>query len=499
MSNATSQEVVERAYRHVATGWVPPQKSVLEKVTAKLNRGVYDSNRRELSEDLKSDVALYLYCVRELAAIVQIEEQRTAGAFREGTPARRTFAQLIDGASIANLREILGRGEKEISLHSMDEMSRLQALRFRESIIAATTAEVLAEKNELDPEVGFSCGMLRQLGLTLIAWNYPRVFSRAIEGLKPLETLDAVLHRALGFSPSLLGLMFARQWNLADEILIALGDRQLASKIKNGAVGEGQSARDAGLMLAKICEVGEALARANSPEHYPSALQDWENAQDLIAEHLGPKGVEIILNRAAAHCDEYMRSIPDLPPFVSGEALKDRIVDSRFATTRLDKNPYLRACPSHMRELITKLYHQLKPNKILKRNLRTFVFDVLPAAGFSRGCIFMFDPAARVLMPSIVIGDLGPERTQPVKLAGSVGHFDLVSSAFSLKTPLREEGVTGDGQAVTMIAAAIGGITPIGVLYLESVEGFAPDMADDPMPMFRALRHTLCDCLNLLS
>ena len=489
---------MERAYRHVATGWVPPQKAVLEKVTSKLNRGEYDSNRRELSEDLKHDVALYLYCVRELAAIVQIEEQKLAGFQREGGPSKRTFSQLIDGASIDHLREILSRSEKDISLHSMDEMTRLQALRFRESIITASAAEVLAEKNDLDPEVGFSCGMLRQLGMTLIAWNYPRVFSRALESLKPLETLDAVLHRSLGFSPSLLGLMFARQWNLSDEILIALGDRALASKIKNNG-SSSTAVRDAGLLLAKICEVGEALARANSPEHYPSALQDWESAQELIVEHLGPKGVEVILNKAAAHCEEYMRSIPDLPPFVSGEALKDRIVDSRFATTRLDKNPYLRACPSHMRELITKLYHQLKPNKILKRNLRTFVFDVLPAAGFSRGCIFMFDPAARVLMPSIVIGDLGPERSQPVKLAGSVGHFDLVSSAFSLKTPLREEGVASEGQAVTMIAAAIGGITPIGVLYLESVEGFAPDMVDDPMPMFRALRHTLCDCLNLLS
>lgn len=493
MSNAAAQEVIERAYRHVATGWLPPQPAVLEKITNKLKRGEYSSNRRELAEDLKSDVSLYLYCVRELATLVQIEEQRTSGR-KDVAAAKHTPPQLIERATDDQLKEIFQKSEKEISLHTLDEMSRQQVLRFREALVTASAAELLAEKSDLDPEIGFSCGMIRQLGLTLIAWNYPRVFSRAVEGLKPHENLDAVLHRALGFSPSLLGLMFARQWNLSDEILIGLGDRQLAAKLRNSASKPG---RDAGGMLMKICEVGEALARANNPEQYPSALHDWEMAQEAIAEHLGPKGVELILAKAEQHSADYAKTIPDIPPLVAGDALKDRIIDSRFATTRLEKNPYLRGCPQHLRELITRLYHQLKPNKILKKNLRSFVFEVLPAAGFGQGCIYMYDPAARVLMPSIVIGDVGPERSQPVKLAGSVGHFDLVSSAFSLKTPLREEGVTSEGQAVTMIAAAIGGVTPIGVLYLESIEGFAPDLTDDPMPVFRALRHTLCDCLNL--
>ena len=144
-----------------------------------------------------------------------------------------------------------------------------------------------------------------------------------------------------------------------------------------------------------------------------------------------------------------------------------------------------------------RLYHQLKPNKILKKNLRTFVFEVLPAAGFHRGCIFMLDPTSKTLSPSITIGELSPDRIKPVKLSSVLGHFDLVSSAFGLKAPLREEGMSRDGDRMTMIATALGNTTPLGVLYLETDDDISGNSSNDPMPVFRALKQTLSDCLNL--
>src|SRR5262249_37415849 len=153
--------------------------------------------------------------------------------------------------------------------------NELQALRFRESLLSASAAEILASKNAIDPEDGFSCGLLRQLGLTLIAWNYPRVYNRAMECITPNEGLDFQLQKVLGFSPSLLGLTFAQRWNLSDEILVALGDRKKRFSVSASERSD-SGAQHVGEMLSKICEVSEALARANDPEHYPTALRDWE-------------------------------------------------------------------------------------------------------------------------------------------------------------------------------------------------------------------------------
>ncbi len=499
MANANAvEEAIERAYRHVSSGWVPPQPEVLSKISGKLNRGAYNERRAELANDLKEDFALYVYCVRELSLMV--DQHANVDRFKDpqATAKRLSPAELLEQASEESLRAIFSKSEKEISQHSIAEMNQFQALRFRESMLSATTAEVLAEKNEIDPEIGFSCGVLRQLGLTLIAWNYPRVFSRAMETMKPQESLDFVLQRSLGFSPALLGLTFARRWNLSEDVLIALGDRKVVpSSGVNRTVNKEEASRKVGEVLAKLCEVGEALARANNPEHYPNALRDWQDAEEAIAAHLGPKGMHTIFERAELHCQEYLKLNPEITKFTPTENLKEKIVDSRFATAKLEKNQYLKNCPPHLREQIVRLYHQLKPNKILKKNLRTFVFEILPAAGFSRGCIFMLDPTSKTLSPSITIGELSTDRIKPVKLSSVLGHFDLVSSAFGLKAPLREEGMSREGERMTMIATALGTTTPLGVLYLETDDDVSGNASADPMPVFRALKQTLSDCLNL--
>jgi hypothetical protein len=504
MTNAVVEENVERAFRHVSNGWLPPQREVLEKVRTQLESGAYEGNREQLTNDLKEDFALYMYCLRELS---NESENNTASSsrflgIRERVTKKQTPAEIFRNAELESVKQILRRPDSEISVHSMSDMSDLQALRFKESLISATAAGVLAEKNEIDPETGFSCGLLRQLGLTLIAWNYPRVYSRAVECITPNENLDYQLQKVLGFSPALLGISFARRWNLSDDILLALGDRQKRGGTSGAFDASGTkpsgSAQHVGELLSKICEVSEALARANDPEHYPTALRDWEEAEEAIAAQLGPNGMQLIFQKAEQHCHYYLKNAPELQGFTETTALKERIVDSRFATAKLEKNIHLKSCPPELKEKITKLYFQLKPNKILKKNIRTLVFEILPAAGFKRGCIFMLEPTSRMLTPSIKFGELQPDRCRPIKLSSALSHFDLVSSAFSLKSPLREEGVNSDGRRTTMIACSIGQTAPMGVLYLETSEDFVNDIGPDPMPVFRALRQTLSDCLNLL-
>ena len=505
MTNAVLDENVERAFRHVSNGWLPPQKEVLEKVRCHLNAGKYDEHRERLTSDLKEDFALYMYCLRELSAA--IEKERSEGArFRDPQETggqKLTPHEIFERASFETLKSILLKPDSEISSHSISDMSDLQARRFRESIISASAAEVLAGRNAIDPEMGFSCGLLRHLGLTLIAWNYPRVYSRAMESITQNEGLDYQLQKVLGFSPSLLGLSFARKWNLSEDILLALGDRRKRNQVGSAparlvAEKSESSSKQVGELLCKICEVSEALARANDPEHYPTALRDWEEAEEAIAAQLGPQGIQLIFDKAQDHCKQYLKNAPELQGFTETTVLKERIVDSQYAAAKLEKNIHLKSCPPELKDKLTKLYFQLKPNKILKKNIRTLVFEIIPAAGFLRGCIFMLEPASRLLAPSIKLGEMPADRCRPIKLSSALSHFDLVSSAFSLKSPLREEGVSRDGRKTLMMACSIGQAASMGVLYLETAENFAADIGADPMPVFRAIRQTLCDCLNLL-
>lgn len=52
--------------------------------------------------------------------------------------------------------------------------------------------------------------MFRQLGLDLISWNYPSIYSRAITAHRVRGTeLDLELDKLLGISPLQIGRLFA--------------------------------------------------------------------------------------------------------------------------------------------------------------------------------------------------------------------------------------------------------------------------------------------------
>ncbi len=380
-------------------------------------------------------------------------------------------------------------------------MSELQALRFRESMLSAATAEALSESVDVNPETGFSCGLLRQLGLTLIAWNYPRVYKRAVETRQENATLDANLKRTLGFTPTLLGLSFARKWNLSDDILSAMGEIKTVGTTGSGAFKKSSdtklAAASTGATLAKICEVGEALARANNPEHYPSALDDWETAKEAIGNSLGPEGIAAIYEKTQERLSFYAARAPELQGFAEAEVIKERIVDSQYSVRLLEKNQYLKACPEAIQREVKALYQKFRPNKILKSNIEHLVKHIIPATGFKNGALFMYEPDERVLAPAVKVGEPTQKKLRSVRIHSHLAQFDLIASAYSLKSPLREESLGPNGENFTLYAGAIGSITPIGVLYLECQTDQADFPGGDPMILFKVLRHCLCDCLNV--
>ena len=93
-------------------------------------------------------------------------------------------------------------------------------------------------------------------------------------------------------------------WGISDDRCQALGildELNQEQRTITSAVGK---------TLSRICRVGEALARANDPERYPQAKEDWQLAKTEIERRLGKRGIEIIKERFQDRCESYVTLIP---------------------------------------------------------------------------------------------------------------------------------------------------------------------------------------------
>jgi hypothetical protein len=486
LSQAARETALERAINYVTTGWLPPNKDRLKLIQDRLASGAYDNDRAALVEDLKGDIALYTICLRELATLSSKKGQLPH--------------QILHDADLDSLRLLLSRKASDLSTHSCDDMSESQIARLKECIIAATTADTLAPHYSASSDDGYTCSVLRQLGLTLISWNYPRVYAKAVENSIQPDDLDTLLHKSLGFSPHTLGVAIAQRWGLSDKIISSIQSGKPSSAARRSRTAFGAvtdpSKEDTSAIFSKICEVGEALARANNPQLYPCALDDWESASKEIAAKLGDDGVKLILVRST----EFIRSYrPDIQPVnEDGElAVRDQIINSRHAAQKIDQNTMLKLCPEDVRATLTRFYHKLKPGPVSKDLLRELIANVLPKCGFIGGCVYTVDPATNSLVPSIKFGKVNRDTTKAIRSSLTGAGSDLVTSAFTLKAPLKEDRVLPSGDQITMLAGALGNNQRVGVLYLE-VGAVTNRTNFDPTVIFKAARHTLADCLNLI-
>ena len=476
----TADDNLERAFRHVSDAWFPPNEDIYNSIREKLEKEDY-SETSELVGDLKKDVSLYLFCIKKLAEMLK----ETDSTPEEGLKP----SKILDDSSIPEIAHILDTPVKKISRHSLAEINVHQSERIKESVLSASTAEQLAESLALNHEDGFSVAILRQLGLTLLAWNYPRVYNRVFKD-DSTKLVDMQFQRILGFTPTLLGIRFAREWNLSQSVLDVLSAKRSTnpSEITKFALA------DTAETWAKICEVGEALARANNPKRYPKALDDWNAARTVISKHLGEQGVNKIYCSAQSYLETYSDVTSDLKvvSFLNQEdETERRIVASRYSSELLASNSDLKWLPEMVQNRLAIWYSKLRPDKVINETVEELLFTILPAVGFRRGAVFMFDPENRLLNPAVVMGRVSKYRRRPIKLSGASAQMDFVASVYPLKTPIQETSVDSDGNPMMAIAGTLGETNPVGVLYLEQGHD------GDCIPQFRALRKCLSDSLHL--
>jgi hypothetical protein len=456
---------------------------VLASVRRGLDSGAYDLDTTFLLQDLKGDFALLTFCLKEL--------------LKHGTSARIPLAVLGDPIAllrwggVQRVRTVLNSEKHPPRTHTLGATDALLGERLRHTAITATTAELLSERAGVGGEGAFCHGIMRQIGLNLIAWNYPTLYARVLGALSARSSLDDELSKELGFSPAMLAMRVMRP---------SIDTSPTAEHVRTT-----WSAYD------QLCEIGEALARASSPELYPSAQHDWNKAGDFIRGSIGLDGLDLVCRRAVENTVQYKKALPG-----TFEALARLDPESAISTfmrsVRSRQNPYVDRCPIPTRSRLVSLYGEMPAGEVNRAAVERLVKQIIPAAGFIGGCVFVVDPAAMSLIPRTLIGKVSLRRLAPVVLRVAPGAamaalitehissarrplMDLAAAAFDCEQPLIERDETGRNSSIAGIYSCLGKKRKIGVLYLELPSADLAGADQTALTTFKALRQALCDAL----
>lgn len=454
---------IDRALQHVSKPWFPMNPEVVKRVREGLESGKYENDFNSLLSELKTDFALFTFLVKELA-------QRAALA-NESQALLANPIELIRWGSGSHLKEILSEQQKIPSMHSLHWSEPFQIQRLRETAIIATTASVLSEQKNLDPELGFSRGVIREIGLNLIAWNYPSVYTQVLARLKPEQVLDDELAKELGFTPALLAMRLMRPDSSAEP-----GD-ELAEDGSWATYDE-------------LCEIGENLARAENPETYPSAENDWNKAKSFLTNAIGEKAIGVIRSRVVETSQQYKKSLPEVFGSIDQFDPQQNIEKHKRAARAIEER-YLKFCPETVQKALKEMYSEMTNESVNKALVGRLLKDIVPEAGFTGGCVFVVDPSSLSLKPRTLIGKVQMRKITNVELEPG----DAAVSALSSPQPVIQLAEDIPNSSFAGIYSALGSRKKVGVLYLEKPQPSSANPDDGTLGVFEVIRKALCDAL----
>ncbi|MCB0344443.1 MAG: HDOD domain-containing protein [Bdellovibrionales bacterium] len=468
-------EQFRKVWNAVHQSWMPANPAFLERLTAELDRGVYDKDINSLVDEIRTDISLFSYCVKALKDVVS------------DTPFEHDPDSFLRRTSIEQLKQVISEMKDGVQHSRFNEMDSAQAARLQEAMISASVAEKISDEVGLGAGLGFSTGIMRQLGLALISWNYPHVYARAAAKAQSADELEDLISRTLGFRPSLIGIVLAKKWCLPRIQRAALGD---TSSLRELPPEEAEQIERMASELETICSIGEALARASNPEAYPTARDDWNHARREIERRLGRLGMDRIKKSLVANCRQYIRHAPHS---FSKDIIEkiDRRPEVLSGADLFSQNKYIRACTPDVQRMLKKLYENLDSQTISKENVRLLTSTIMPAAGFSSGCVFVYDPEKRSLVPRAPVGGVTLDHYSEIDCSPIAKERPLVVKAFESNEVIVSEDAWSSDDS-TAYGAAYGRIQRAGVLLLNT-----RSVSHNALLVFSALNQALIDCLKL--
>jgi hypothetical protein len=403
-------------------------------------------------------------------------------------------SRLLKEADIEQLKKIFRQSEGAVSSHSFAGMMQSQSLRLKHSLISCSTAQTLAENSDIDPVVTYACALMRQLGHNLIAWNYPRIYSRVIGQVSDCdEELEKALLKVLGFSPANLVQAIAEKWQLAPEMKLLCGMSVANHELDTTPImPRGQLET-----VLRFCKVGETMAKVNDPEHYPSAAFEWNDVVREVTNVLGPQGLQQLNNRYEDAGLIFKTVAPALIDTSVPIEEKLEVANSTHADIQLASNSYALRCPPELQEKFRRVYRRVLRNELSTDALELLLSEVIPAAGFTVGCIYIVDTRHSLMVPTIKIGDTGLGRYKPLNCSYSYETGNSIVEALLSQIPIRQEGALLHGERVSHISGMIGTNDKPGVLYLEMSKALIDGDSFEAMVRFRAIARCVSECLGI--
>ncbi len=467
-----------RAQRVATEALMPINPDLLANIKQRARDGKY-TTPAEFLNDIKNDPGLFSYCLKQA-----YEEARKIDS------SARAW-DYLEAATVERLTKLLPSSAARASPHALESASELQAKQLQQALIAVTTLSELGKTSEIDPLLLFSSACLRQLGLGLIAWNFPRAYEAAME--TPAKDDIEVEHRIaniLGYSPSSLGLAIVKQWGLHNEINVLLSAR-------DGSNTE-QPSEAKFAKLRQLCETSEALACAFDPDHYPTAIERMPEIEMSINSVLGPDGMKGLQTQIDEAWSQFVSAAPDrLRTSLSTKKRVKRDLPE-FAKKLFLENTTIKKCNPMLQEGLHLVYQEMLENQVSVASLSILLGEVLPNAGVKRGAIYIRDMATTdTLKLHTVFGDIPRESFRPAYQIASEAIIDPLQAAIRSGRPMRGQTMR-DGTEILYFAGIISSASiSRGVFYLESDRDSYLKEREDSLSVFKTVTGALTDALQL--
>jgi hypothetical protein len=400
---------------------------------------------------------------------------------------------LLHWAGRERIVKTLEAGRITSTAHSLRSAESFQITSLCESIITATTTELLSNCKHDRPHLGFCYAVLRSMGESLLAWNYPILFTELLESSPTRYSLEDNLHKRLGFSVNDLTSA------LLPESSNALNEPSLLYSPDTWNPNE------------EYYQVGRIFSRGEISNGSSKWQMDWKGSISYLTSFLGTSYAGLIRK----HLNEIAQSYAETAPPIA-DALRrfnlEPMRDNSKPPLRRAHNSYLQQCQPLVQSSLRALYAEMPNGRPEPAIVKTLLNDVIPQAGFTGGCLYVMNVKAQVLSPRKVFGNVRGRNIGPVQLSPTVASFpsslkqsrrqtsqvqsskDSVAAALASERPIVELASNTPQSSITQFSGILGKRMRIGVLYLER-----PDLTDatdgQSLVTYQAINQTLCDAL----
>lgn len=435
---------------------LPPVNSEIYKSIKSNLASKQDFNRARLIEDVKSDPFILLNSTKRLPSIID-QPQR----YIDPILALQDIEQ-------EKLEELFRNPFPSSHEHRLDKMTKQQALTLKLTIACAKYAEALSQKSNTTPSIAFASALFRQLGLNLIAWNYPSVYSSALARHRSKgEDLNNELEKLLGISPRKLGARLLQEWS-----------------IKVPSQEQDNQAKDNLIDLAEICALCE------DPENFPEAKNRFAEREEEIKKLLDSDTIDKIKDSINENISRFAKISPIVNKVTRKTLTKEPLSPLFLSDIILQRNPLLSKTSSEIKIAFQEVYSKLLNRTFSPEAVKLLVEKVVPSIGFEHGCLYLTNKKSPLYLDAAL-------RFGNIPLSAYTKFLDttnnMIKESVDTLTPCRADGLGISGNISTYITAGFTHIRHEGVLYLEMANDLREDPTFEATLIFQIIRQALKD------